>query len=170
VAGASTDDLVAGETASGAVRVISGSVLAGRKAMGATLGYLGRYHRQVAVLEEGGRRDLLGWAGPGFSRFSTLRVFLSRLTPGRRFNFTTAVNGSHRAVIPVGVYEKMMPMDLEPVFLLKSLVMLDVEHAEQLGCLELDEEDVALCTFVCPGKNDYGPYLRQVLTMIEKEG
>jgi Na+-transporting NADH:ubiquinone oxidoreductase subunit A len=169
-AGAALADLVGDELVSGDVRVISGSVLSGRKAMGPELGFLGRYHRQIAVLEEGRRRDLLGWALPGPNRFSALRVFVSKLSPGKRFPFTTALNGSHRAVMPVGVYEQVMPMDLEPVFLLKSLVTLDVERAEQLGCLELDEEDIALCTFVCPGKNDYGPYLREVLTMIEKEG
>ncbi len=167
--GASTDDLVAGELEDGEVRVLSGSVLAGRVAAGTTA-FLGRYHRQIAVLCEGRRRDLLGWAGPGVDRFSTLRVFLSKLTPSKRFDFTTSTNGSPRAIIPVGLYERVMPFDLQPTYLLKSLVTLDIERAEQLGCLELDEEDLALCTFVCPGKNDYGPHLRQVLTLIEKEG
>lgn len=168
--GASTDELIAGEVEAGEVRVLSGSVLTGRTAMGDALGFLGRYHRQVAVLPEGRRRDLLGWAGPGLDRFSALRVFLSKLTPSKRFDFTTSTNGSPRAIIPVGLYERVMPFDLQPTYLLKALVTLDVERAEQLGCLELDEEDLALCTFVCPGKNDYGPHLREVLTLIEKEG
>lgn len=168
--GASTDELAAPDVTGGEVRVLSGSVLAGRAAMGEVLGYLGRYHRQVAVLPEGRRRDFLGWAGPGVGRFSTLRVFLSRLTPSKRFAFTTSTNGSPRAIIPVGLYERVMPFDLQPTYLLKALVTRDVERAEQLGCLELDEEDLALCTFVCPGKNDYGPHLREVLSLIEKEG
>lgn len=168
--GASTDELVAGELEPGDVRVLSGSVLAGRAAMGGEVGFLGRYHRQIAVLPEGRRRDFLGWAGPGLERYSALRVFFSKLVPSKRFDFTTSTNGSPRAIIPVGLYEKVMPFDLQPTYLLKALVTLDVERAEQLGCLELDEEDLALCTFVCPGKNDYGPHLREVLSLIEKEG
>lgn len=169
-AGASTDELVDGELEAGDVRVLSGSVLAGRAAMGAEVGFLGRYHRQIAVLPEGRTRNFLGWAGPGLEQFSALRVFVSKLAPSKRFDFTTSTNGSPRAIIPVGLYEKVMPFDLQPTYLLKALVTLDVERAEQLGCLELDEEDLALCTFVCPGKNDYGPHLREVLSLIEKEG
>ena len=168
--GAATDDLVEHEFAPGDVRVVSGSVLSGRTAMGPVHGFLGRYHRQVAVLFEGRRRELLGWAGPGFNKFSTIGVFVSRLLPGRRFALTTTTNGSPRAIVPIGLYEKVMPFDLQPTFLLKALLMSDVERAEELGCLELDEEDLALCTFVCPGKNDYGPTLRGVLTTIEREG
>lgn len=168
--GAATAELTAGEVADGDLRVVSGSPLSGRTAMGDVHGYLGRYHRQVTVLAEGRERDLLGWAGPGFGRYSTLAVFLSRLVPGRRFAMTTNTNGSPRAIIPIGMYEKVMPFDLEPTFLLKALATRDVERAEQLGCLELDEEDLALCSFVCPGKNDYGPLLRDVLAAIEKDG
>lgn len=168
--GASTDDLVEGELKEGESRVISGSVLSGRTAMGEALGYLGRYHQQISVLAEGRDREFLGWLAPGTDKYSVIPSFLSAFIPGRKFPFTTTTNGSHRAVIPLGMYEKVMPMDLEPTFLLKALLMGDVEVAEKLGCLELDEEDLALCTFVCPGKNDYGPRLRDVLTTIEKEG
>jgi Na+-transporting NADH:ubiquinone oxidoreductase subunit A len=168
--GASTDELTAGELLDGDVRVVSGSVLSGRKAMGAVHGYLGRYHRQVSALPEGRTREFMGWAGPGLSRFSSIGVFASRVLPGRSFPMTTSTNGSPRAIVPIGMYEKVMPFDLHPTYLLKALVTLDVERAEQLGVLELDEEDVALCTFVCPGKNEYAPRLRELLTMIEKEG
>jgi Na+-transporting NADH:ubiquinone oxidoreductase subunit A len=168
--GASTDELTAGGLFEGDVRVISGSVLSGRKAMGPVHGYLGRYHRQISALPEGRTREFMGWAGPGLSRFSSIGIFASRLLPGRSFPMTTSTNGSPRAIVPIGMYEKVMPFDLHPTYLLKALVTLDVERAEQLGVLELDEEDVALCTFVCPGKNEYGPPLRELLTMIEKEG
>ena len=168
--GVSTDDLVRGELKEGECRVISGSVLSGRSAMGDTLGFLGRYQQQISVLAEDREREFLGWLAPGTNKYSVIPSFLSALMPGRKFDFTTTTNGSHRAIIPLGMYEKVMPMDLEPTFLLKALVMGDVEKAEELGCLELDEEDLALCTFVCPGKNDYGPHLREVLTTIEKEG
>ena len=83
---------------------------------------------------------------------------------------TTSTNGSRRAIVPIGMYERVMPMDLLVTPLLRALVMQDVERAEELGCLELDEEDLALCTFVDPGKTDFAPYLRWVLDILEKEG
>ena len=89
---------------------------------------------------------------------------------GRLFNFNTSTNGSHRAMVPIGLFEKVMPLDIMPTFLLRALLKDDLERAEALGCLELDEEDLALCTFVSPGKEDYGPALRRVLTTIWKEG
>jgi Na+-transporting NADH:ubiquinone oxidoreductase subunit A len=168
--GASLDELTTGELVEGDVRVVSGSPLSGRAAMGPALGYLGRYHRQISALVEGRTRELLGWAGPGFDKFSAVRIFFSRLLPRRQFALTTSTNGSPRAIVPIGVYEKVMPFDVEPTYLLKAIVSRDVERAEQLGCLELDEEDLALCTFVCPGKHDFGRELREVLSMIEKEG
>ena len=168
--GASLDDMVEGELAAGENRVVSGSVLSGRKAMGDELGYLGRYHLQVSVIREGREREFLGWLAPGAKVFSVKRAFLSTLLPGKKFAFSTSTNGSTRAIVPIGSYEKVMPMDILPTFLLRALVMGDVERAERLGCLELDEEDVALCSFVCPAKVDYGVHLRNVLTIIEKEG
>lgn len=169
--GASVDQLVDGELEEGEIRTISGSVLAGRKAAGDIHGYLGRYHAQVACLREYRDRDFLGWLAPGKNKFSITNVFTSSLHRRKqKFAFTTSTNGSERAMVPIGVYEKIMPMDLMPTFLLRALIIGDIERAERLGCLELDEEDLALCTFVCPGKYDYGPYLRHVLTEIEREG
>ena len=168
--GGSTDALLRGELQEGESRVISGSVFSGREASGETLGYLGRYDRQITVLREEREREFLGWLGPGFDKFSTINTFVSKLIPGKKFAFTTSTNGSVRAIVPIGMYEKVMPMDILPTFLLRSLLMRDVVRAEELGCLELDEEDLGLCTFVDPGKNEYGPYLRDVLTTIEKEG
>ena len=151
-------------------RVISGSVLSGRLAWGEVHGYLGRYHQQVSVLAEGRHREFLGWLGPGLGTFSTIRTFASALIPGRRFAMTTSTQGSPRAIVPIGMYERVMPMDLLPTPMLRALVMHDVERAEELGCLELDEEDVALCTFVDPGKTDFGPHLRRVLETLRAEG
>jgi Na+-transporting NADH:ubiquinone oxidoreductase subunit A len=108
--------------------------------------------------------------GPGFSKFSVVTTFWSKLVPGKKFAFTTSTNGSHRAIIPIGVYERVFPFDLPPTHLLRSISASDIEMAEELGCLELDEEDLGLCTFVDPGKNDFGPQLRDVLTTLEKEG
>jgi len=168
--GASIDDLVQGELKEGENRVVSGSVLFGRKAAGEVSGYLGRYHQQISSLPEGRERVFLSWLLPGSNMFSTIRAFASSLSPGKKFDFTTTMYGSARAMVPIGMYERVMPMDILPTFLLRSLVVGDTERAEQLGCLELDEEDLALCTFVCPGKTNYCEILRRNLTEIEKEG
>ena len=168
--GAALDDLVRGEFEDGETRVISGSVLAGRGAAGPVHGYLGRYHQQVAALAEDRERAFLGWLGPGFRKFSAIRTFVSGWLPARALPLTTSTNGSPRAIVPIGMFEQVMPLDLMATPLLRALVMGDVDRAEELGCLELDEEDLALCTFVCAGKNDYGPHLRQVLDTIEREG
>ncbi len=152
------------------IRVISGSVLSGRRAEGDVHGYLGRYDQQISVIREDRAREFLGWLEPGINQFSVANLFASALMPGKKFKLTTSTHGSPRAIVPIGLYEKVVPMDIVPTFLLKSLVVGDVEKAEQLGALEFIEEDLSLCTFVCPGKIDYGPYLRQTLTILEKEG
>ncbi len=150
-------------------RVISGSVFGGRRAEG-PVAYLGRYANQVSVLEEGDRREFLGWLSPGANKFSIMNIYLSKLTSGKLFNFTTTTNGSERAMVPVGAYEEVMPLDILATQLLRALVVGDTEQAQKLGCLELEEEDLALCSFVCSGKYEYGPILRDNLTLIEKEG
>ncbi len=169
--GASLDELTAGELHDGDQRVISGSVLSGAAAMGERLGYLGRYDNQVSALAEGREREFLGWLDPGWNKFSTLPAFLSKLIPNKkRFALNTSTNGSERAMVPLGLYERIMPLDLMPTHLLRSIIVNDVERAEELGCMELAEEDLALCTVVCPGKYDYGPLLRKTLSTLEAEG
>lgn len=167
--GASTDELVAGQMEAGENRVISGSVLSGDAAYG-PFAFLGRYHLQVTVIREGRERKLLEYVVPGANKHSVMTTFLSKLTPGKLFPFTSTTNGSQRAMVPVGAYEKVMPLDILPTQLLRALIVGDTESAQQLGCLELDEEDLALCTYVCPGKYEYGPILRDNLTRIEMEG
>ena len=167
--GANLDELTAGKLTGGENRLISGSVFGGRNAYG-SVAYLGRYHVQVCVLEEGRERPFLHYVVPGFKRFSKLPIYVSGLFKSKKMDFTTSTNGSERAMVPVGLYEKVMPLDILPTQLLRSLIVGDTETAQQLGCLELDEEDLALCTFVCPGKYEYGPILRDNLTLIEKEG
>jgi Na+-transporting NADH:ubiquinone oxidoreductase subunit A len=168
--GASLDQLTAGELAAGELRVISGSVLEGRAAMGPVHGYLGRYDQQVSVLAEGRERELFGWIAPGFDKFSLWRVVAGAFAGRRRLALTTTANGAPRPMVPIGSYERVMPMDLMPTFLLRALITNDVERAEALGAIELDEEDLALCTFVCSGKFEYAPLLRAMLTRIEHEG
>jgi Na+-transporting NADH:ubiquinone oxidoreductase subunit A len=167
--GASLDDLTRGELRPGAQRVVSGSVLGGRTAQGDVHGYLGRYHQQIAVVPEAGERELFGYIAPGADKFSIWGVVLGHWAKARKLALTTTTNGSPRAMVPIGAYERVMPMDLMPTFLLRALITRNVEWAEELGVLELDEEDLALCTFVCPGKVEYGPLLRDVLTRIEKD-
>jgi len=166
--GADLNELTAGRLNEGDNRVISGSVWNGTAASGA-LAYLGRYATQVSVLREGRDREFMGWVAPGTEKFSVLNMFASMFSPGKKFNFTTTTNGSERAMVPVGQFERLMPLDIQPTQLLRSLVTGDIVTAMQLGCLELDEEDLALCTFACQGKYEYGPILRDNLSRIEKE-
>ncbi len=164
--GASTDDLTRGELAPGEQRIISGSVLDGRAASGEADGWLGRYHQQISVLPEGRERELFGWIAPGARKFSLWRVVLGHFHRGGALPLTTTTNGGPRAMVPIGGYERVLPLDLPATFLLRALITGDVEQAEALGVLELDEEDLALCTFVCPGKYEYGPLLRAMLERI----
>lgn len=169
--GANTDTLIAGQLNDGEdCRVISGSVWSGRRA-GGWASYLGRYHLQLSVLPEGGDREFLGWVRPGPNKFSAVNVFVSALQRARRtFDFSTSQNGSARAMVPIGNYEQVMPLDILPTQLLRALIVKDTDSAQELGCLELDEEDLALCSFVCVGKYNFGPYLRANLEQIEREG
>lgn len=167
--GASTEELIEGNVNDTDIRVISGSVLAGTKASGGHA-YLGRYHLQVSVLLEGTEKEFMGWIAPGANKFSVTRSFLSHILPAKLFDITTSTGGSDRAMVPIGNYEKVMPLDILPTLLLRDLISGDLDSAQQLGCLELDEEDLALCTFVCPGKYEYGTILRDCLTTIEREG
>ena len=167
--GADLNELTENELMKGEVRIISGSVLSGVHAYGPHA-YLGRYHVQVSVLREGREKEFLGWATPGKNSFSVTRAYLGHLCKGRLFNMTTSTNGSDRAMVPIGNYEKVMPLDMEPTLLLRDLCAGDSDSAQRLGALELDEEDLALCTFVCPGKYEYGQLLRECLDTIEKEG
>ncbi len=155
-----TDALKNGEN-----RIISGSVFTGHHATG-YVSYLGRYHQTVSVIEEDSEREFFGWVNPFGNRFSVKSVVM----PKKKLNFSTALHGGVRAMVPVGSYEAVMPLDILPNYLLRALAVNDIEEAEQLGCLELDEEDLGLCSFVCPSKVNHGENLRRNLTQIEKEG
>ena len=163
--GANTDELTAGELKAAVNRVISGSVFGGRTAEGA-FAFLGRYHNQLSVLENSDERLFLGWANPVVKRHSVLKVLLGRTN----LDFTTTTNGGERAMIPVGQYEKVMPLDVLATQLLRAIIVGDTDQAQKLGVLELDEEDLSLCSYVCAGKYEYGPILRDNLTRIEVEG
>lgn len=169
--GACTDEIIANNIDDSVeCRVLSGPVLSGRRASGWAR-YLSRYHNQITVLREGREREFLGWVNPGITKYSANNVFLSALRRATAmFPLNSSQNGSPRAMVPIGSYEKVVPMDMLPTQLLRALLVRDTDSAQQLGCLELDEEDLALCSFVCVGKYDYAPYLRANLEQIEKEG
>ena len=170
IRGASIAELCGDEAKTdGQIRFVSGSVLGGRTASG-PLNYLGQFHHQVSLLKEGHHREFLGWQSPGFNKYSLKNVFVSKLMPGKKFAFDTNTNGSHRSIVPIGSFEAVMPMDILPTQLLRYLMAQKTDFAVSLGALELDEEDLALCTFVDPCKNEYGPVLRHNLELIEKEG
>ena len=167
--GANVTEMLAGELKPAKKRIISGSVLGGRRATG-PIGWLGRYHTQLSVLPEGAEREFLSWMRPGRSKYSSLRAYAGHLLHRGDFELTTSQNGSPRAMVSIGSFERVMPLDILATPLLKALLVTDTDSARDLGCLELDEEDLALCSFVCNGKYEYGPYLRENLTEIEVNG
>ncbi|MDB9772461.1 Na(+)-translocating NADH-quinone reductase subunit A [Alphaproteobacteria bacterium] len=170
VMGASLFDLLKGEFINNtACRVISGSVLSGFHADG-HLSFLGRYSRQVTLIVEDKEKLLLGWINPQPNKFSVMPVLASAFGFFKLFNLTSNLNGGRRAMVPTGVFETLMPQDYLPTQLLRSLIVMDTDVAQSLGTLELDEEDLALCTFACPAKYEYGSALRDSLVKIEKEG
>lgn len=170
--GASITELMAGEVTMPSAphelppRLISGSVLTGREARDPVFAFLSRFHQQISVLPEVRVRAFLGWLGLRAPRFSAMPVYAGG---GASAGFDTRMHGGPRAMVPIGAYERVMPMDLMATHLLRAIALGDAEWAEELGVLELDEEDVALCSYVCPGKTDFGGALRRVLETIAAE-
>lgn len=167
--GASVTQIIENELKDTNYRAISGSVLSGRTAVDAEA-FLGRFHQQISVIPNPVKRSFLGWLNPFVNNYTMKNVVFSKLFLSKEYEFTTELYGGKRAIVPSGSFEEVMPMDILPTYLLRALAVKDVEEAEQLGALELDEEDLALCTFSCPSKLDYGPMLRENLSIIEKEG
>ncbi|MGB0901086.1 Na(+)-translocating NADH-quinone reductase subunit A [Halocynthiibacter sp.] len=169
LAGASMDDLTAGGVDDSApLRVISGSILSGRAGEGADA-YLGRYHRQITVIEEDHKQIPMGWIRPMFSKFSFQPVLGSAMSK-KLYALTTNLNGGRRAMVPLGTFEELMPQDFLPTQLLRAMLVMDTDVAQSLGALELDEEDLGLVGFACPAKYEYGMALRDCLAKIEREG
>ena len=167
--GASVEELTAGKLLEGENRIISGSVLCGHICEGPKA-YLSNFSNQISVIREVNKddREFLNWLRPEIRKHSSLRMFLTSIFKNYKYNLTSAINGGFRAIVPVGVYEEIFPMNLMITQLLKAIVTEDTELAQTLGVLELDEEDLALCTYSCPSKYDYGLILRNILEKIEK--
>lgn len=168
--GAATEELCAGRIGVEQARVVSGCPLAGGNAQpGGPYGFLGRYDNQVTILDDAPAREFLGWLKPIGRRHTFTNAALAKFVR-RRLRFDTDRNGSDRAIVPIGSYERVMPMDIMATQLIKALASHDLEGAEKLGVLELAEEDVALCEYVCPSKTPVTRLLREMLDRIEKEG
>ncbi|QBF83608.1 Na(+)-translocating NADH-quinone reductase subunit A [Shewanella maritima] len=168
--GAKLSELVVGELNDSISRVVSGSILSGHTAVD-TYDYLGRFHMQISVLTEDYGQQVLPWVKPDSEKFSLTGLMMSGFSRTRKlFQFTTHAGGSARAMMAFGQLARVMPLDILPTLLVRDLVVRDTDEAQLLGALELDEEDLALCTFVCPGKYDFGKELRACLDIIEREG
>jgi Na+-transporting NADH:ubiquinone oxidoreductase subunit A len=148
-------------------RIVSGSILHGWEAKGAW-DFLGRFHNQISILKDENKREFLDWLLPAFKKFSITRTAFGRWFP-KMIDWNTSQNGSPRAIVPIGNYERVMPLDILPTQLLRALVTEDWEEAVELGALELEEEDMSLLTYVCPGKKDYGKMLKEILKITRKE-
>jgi Na+-transporting NADH:ubiquinone oxidoreductase subunit A len=148
-------------------RVISGNVLTGASV--GINGHLGFYSNEVTVIPEGDRCEALGWLMPRFGKLSTSRSYFSWLTPGRQYALNTNLNGGQRAFVATGQYERVLPMDILPTYLIKAAMAGDVERMEKLGIYEVIEEDLALCEFVCASKIDVQQILRKGIDLMMAE-
>ncbi len=148
-------------------RYISGNVLTGKKVD--KDGYLGFYDKQVTVIPEGNYYEFLGWGMPRFDKFSFSKSFFSWLTPNKKYKLDTNLNGGNRAFVLTGEYEKVFPMNIYPMQLLKAIMVKDFDLMENLGIYEVDEEDFALCEFIDVSKTEMQATVREGLDFMLKE-
>ena len=167
VAGASIDSILNGKLSNEHARVISGNVLTGRAVEKS--GFLGVNANQITVIPEGDDYELLGWAMPRFSKFSVSRSYFSWLFPSRKYNLDTNTNGGERAFVMSDLYDKYLPMDVYPAYLIKACLANDLDKMENLGIYEVVEEDLALCEFVCPSKIEFQQIIRNGINLMMKE-
>jgi len=168
ILGASIAELTKGKLKNTAEqRIISGNVLTGTKVEAD--GYLGYYDNQITVIPEGNHYEFLGWATPGFNKFSASKLFPSFLCPKKHYTLDTNYHGERRAFVVTGQYEKVFPMDIYPVYLLKAVLAQDIDRMEQLGIYEVVPEDMALCEFVCTSKTPVQKILSEGIELMMKE-
>ncbi|PKP22850.1 MAG: NADH:ubiquinone reductase (Na(+)-transporting) subunit A [Bacteroidetes bacterium HGW-Bacteroidetes-21] len=167
VTGASVVPFLENNISANDVRVISGHVLTGRSV--GLKGHLGQYDRMVTVIPEGNHYEFLGWALPGFNKFSHTRTFFSWMFPGKKYRLHTNLNGGERALVMTGEYEKVVPMDILPQHLLKAIMIQDIELMEKLGIYEVTEEELALCDFVCTSKTEVQQIVGKGIELMIKE-
>ncbi|PKP11557.1 MAG: NADH:ubiquinone reductase (Na(+)-transporting) subunit A [Bacteroidetes bacterium HGW-Bacteroidetes-4] len=168
VLGTSIDSFVNGNVSKeGNLRYISGNVLTGTRIVND--GYLGFYHNQITVIPEGDDYEFFGWALPGFKKFSTSRTFFSWLMPGKEYRMNANLHGGKRPFVFTNEYEKVLPMDILPVYLLKAIMVEDIDQMEALGIYEVGEEDFALCEFNCTSKIPVQQTLRKGFDLMIRE-
>lgn len=167
IIGASVKSVVAGNIEEGNNRIISGNVLTGTKV--SPEGYIGYYDNQLTVIPEGDYHEFMGWIAPGLEKFSMSRTFFSWLMPAKKYDLDTNKHGELRAFVVTGQYEKVFPMDIYPVQLLKSILVEDLEKMENLGIYEVDPEDFALCEFVCTSKINSQEIVKKGIETMLKE-
>lgn len=165
--GASVKSIIDGQINDGDVRIISGNVLTGSQVD--KDGYIGFYDDLITVIPEGRDPQFLGWLAPNFNKFSLSRSYFSWMMPNKRFKLNTNMNGEDRAYVVSGQYEDLLPMDVYPVQLIKSIMTNDVERMEQLGIYEISPEDLALCEFACTSKMEVQKIVREGLDVAMKE-
>jgi Na+-transporting NADH:ubiquinone oxidoreductase subunit A len=168
ISGASIEPILSGNIADGNNRIISGNVLTGTHIE--SNGFLSHYDNMVTVIPEGTDYEFLGWLIPSYARPSISKSFLYYLSPNKKFKVNTNTHGEERAFVVTGEYEKVFPMDIFPVQLLKAILAKDLEAMENLGIYEVVEEDMALCEFVCTSKIDVQEILREGLELMAAEG
>lgn len=165
--GASVSELLRNNVTNETLRIISGNVLTGEHIE--PDGYVGFYHTQVTVIPEGNYHEFLGWALPGFGKFSMSRSYFSWLCSNKEYKLDANMHGGHRAIVVSGQYDKVLPMDILPEHLFKAIITEDIDKMEQLGIYEVVEEDVALCEFVCTSKMELQALLRSGIELMIKE-
>ena len=166
--GSSVKNIIAdGGLKNGVSRVISGNVLTGQQITAD--GFLCFYDSQLTIIPEGHEPEFMGWLKPGFDKLSMSRTFFSWLTPNKKHGVNTNLHGEERPFVITGEYEKVFPMDIYPVQLLKSILIEDIEMMENLGIYEVVEEDFALCEFICTSKIESQDIIRKGLDIIRKE-
>lgn len=148
-------------------RIISGNLLSGTRIDESS--YLGFYDSQITVIPEGNKPEFMGWIAPGLQKLSMSRAFFSWLMPSKKYTPDTNLHGEERPFVVTGEYEKVLPMDIYPVQLLKSIIIEDIELMENLGIYEVAEEDFALCEFVCTSKIESQQIIRKGLDLVRKE-
>jgi Na+-transporting NADH:ubiquinone oxidoreductase subunit A len=165
--GADISTIAKDNVAGSNVRIISGDVLTGTKIH--PEGYLGFYDTTITVIAEGNYYEFFGWITPGLNKFSFSRTFLTWMMPWKKYRLDTNMHGGVRAFVVTGQYEKVLPMDIYPMHLLKSILAEDIDRMEQLGIYEVAEEDFALCEFICPSKIEIQSIIRKGLDLMVKE-
>jgi Na+-transporting NADH:ubiquinone oxidoreductase subunit A len=167
IAGASITNLLTNNLKQGDNRIISGDVLTGTKI--SIDGNLGFYDTTVTVIPEGNEQDFLGWILPGINKLSASRTYFSWLNPSKNYNVNSNMNGEERAYVVTGAYEKVLPMDIYPLQLVKAIMIEDIELMENLGIYEVSPADFALCEFVCTSKIEVQAIIRYGLDLVRKE-